>query len=52
MLTNRKNYQYAYTWETMRHIYYKNNGNNPMAKYCLTLAKEYEKKAKKQLEPS
>ena len=46
MLSKRKDYLYAYTWETLRHIYYQKYGNAPMAKACSILASEYEKKYK------
>ena len=42
MLSKRKDYLYAYTWETW-HIYYQKYGNAPMAKACSILASEYEK---------
>ena len=47
MLNRKEDYYYAYTWETLRLIYYEKYGNKPMAKVCSLLADEYEKKYKK-----
>ena len=47
MLNRKQDYYYAYTWETLRLIYYEKYGNKPMAKVCSLLADEYEKKYKK-----
>ena len=47
MLYTKDDYYYAYTWETLRLIYFDKCGNKPMAKVLFLLAKEYKKKYNK-----